>query len=96
MAQKHPEQIRVYMPRGTEIIGQIEELLGGSRFRIACFDGHLRLCRMPGKFRRRMRIRAGDYAVVKPWDIEPDDKGDIVFIYTRTQAGILKKRGIIK
>ncbi|MBU0530242.1 MAG: translation initiation factor IF-1A [Nanoarchaeota archaeon] len=90
------EQIRVYMPRHGEVIGQIDESLGGSRFKIACQDGHTRVCRMPGKFRRRMKIRPGDYAVVKPWDIEPKEKGDIVFIYTRTQAGVLKKRGLVK
>jgi len=84
------------MPKQGEIIGQIEELLGASRFKINCSDGHLRMCRMPGKFRRRMKIHVGDFVVIKPWDIEPKEKGDIVFVYNKTQTSILKKRGIIK
>jgi len=84
------------MPRHGEVIGEIEELLGGSRFKIRCQDGHTRVCRMPGRIRYRMKIQPGDNAVIKPWDIQPTEKGDIVRVYTRTQANFLKKKGIIK
>jgi translation initiation factor 1A len=90
------EALRVRLPRRGELIGQIEEILSASRFRIACQDGKTRLCRIPGRFRKRIKIHPGDYTIVQPWDIEPDAKGDIVYIYTRTQAGWLRKKGIIK
>ncbi len=90
------EAIRVRLPQKGEIIGQIEEVLGASRFKIACADGKTRMCRIPGRFRKMIKVRAGDYTIVKPWDIEPNEKGDVVYIYTRTQAGWLKRKGIIK
>ncbi|MCK4497395.1 MAG: translation initiation factor eIF-1A [Candidatus Aenigmarchaeota archaeon] len=87
---------RVRLPRGNETIGEIMELLGASRFRVSCKDGNTRMCRMPGRFRRRMRIRVGDLVIVKPWDIEPSEKGDVIWIYTRTQANWLRSKGYVK
>lgn len=86
--------IRVRMPRGGEVLGEIVELLGASRFKIACKDGVERICRIPGKFRKRIKVRAGDWVIVKPWSIEPE-KGDIEWIYTRTQANWLRRKGMI-
>jgi len=86
--------IRVRMPRGIEVLGEIVELLGASRFKISCKDGVERVCRIPGKFRKRIKVRAGDWVIIKPWSIEPE-KGDIEWIYTRTQANWLKRKGII-
>lgn len=87
--------IRVRMPRGNEIIGSIEEILGASRFRINCLDGKTRMCRIPGKFRKRINVRPGDWLIVKPWSIEPE-KGDVVWIYTRTQANWLRRQGYLE
>jgi translation initiation factor 1A len=90
------EPIRVRMPRGREILGTIDELLGASRFRVSCLDGNTRVCRMPGRFRRRLRMGPGDVVIVEPWDIESSEKGDIVWIYNRTQAAWLRRKGIIR
>jgi len=86
--------IRVRMPRGNEVLGEIVELLGASRFKISCKDGVERVCRIPGKFRKRIKVRPGDWVIVKPWTIEPE-KGDIEWIYTKTQANWLMRKGII-
>ena len=97
MPEEQPvEMIRVRMPRGKEQIGVIDEMLGASRFRITGKDGKTRICRIPGKFRKSVRISPGDLVIFEPWDIEPDAKGDIIWIYTRTQAGWIKKRGLWK
>ncbi len=90
------EPMRVRLPRGKEVIGEIVELLGASRFRVSCQDGNIRMCRMPGRFRRRMRIRVGDLVLIEPWDIEFKEKGDVVWIYTRTQASWLRRKGRVK
>lgn len=89
------EPIRLRLPRGTEILGEIEELLGGSRFKARCTDGNTRICRIPGKFRKRVKIRMGDIVIVKPWSIEPKEKGDIEWIYNKTQMALIKKKGLI-
>ncbi len=87
------EITRVRLPRGNEVMGEVEELLGASRFRVNCKDGNKRMCRIPGKFRRRIKIRVGDLVIIKPWDIEPKDKGDVVWIYTRTQSNWVRSKG---
>jgi translation initiation factor 1A len=87
------EPLRVRLPRGEEILGQIEQIMGASRFRIACKDGRTRMCRIPGKFRKRIKLSAGDIVIIKPWTVEGDEKGDIVWIYNRTQASWLRNKG---
>ena len=96
MAFQQEEPIRVRTPRGREILGTIEELLGASRFNVKCTDGKRRLCRIPGKFRKRINVRIGDVVLVTPWDVEPETKGDVEWIYNRTQAEWLRSRGFIK
>ena len=90
------EGMRVRLPRERdgELFGIIEEKLGASRFKIACKDGVMRVCRIPGRFRKMFKFRVGDVVIVKPWDIEKD-KGDIVFIYNRTQIGWLRRKGYL-
>ncbi len=94
MVEEQDEPIRLRMPRGREQIGMINEMLGASRFSITGKDGKKRICRIPGKFRKSVRISLGDLVIIEPWEIEPDAKGDIIWIYTRTQAGWLKKKGL--
>lgn len=88
--------MRVRTPRQGEVLGIVEEVLGASRFRVSCQDGKVRMCRVSGKFRRRVWVKTGDAVLLKPWDIEPDEKGDIIWRYTRTQASWLQRRGFLK
>ncbi len=88
------EYVRVRLPREGEILGEIEEALGGSRFNVKCKDGINRVCRIPGRFRKKTKIRAGDAVIVKPWSVE-NDKGDIVWAYNKTHANWLRKKGYI-
>jgi len=87
------EVVRVRLPRRGEILGEIESLSGASRFIVSCKDGRKRMCRIPGKFRKRITIRVADLVLVEPWSVEGDEKGDIVWIYTRTQASWIRKKG---
>ncbi|MBI4173655.1 MAG: translation initiation factor eIF-1A [Candidatus Aenigmarchaeota archaeon] len=87
--------IRVRLPRKGEVLGYIDELLGASRFRVTCKDGHQRMCRIPGKFRKRIKIRVGDIVLIEPWTVESDAKGDIIWIYNKTHAEWLRKRNIV-
>ncbi|MBL7206291.1 MAG: translation initiation factor eIF-1A [Candidatus Aenigmarchaeota archaeon] len=87
--------VRVRLPRDDEIIGEVEEVLGASRFKVRCTDEKIRMCRIPGKFRKRINIRAGFIVLIKPWSIEPDEKGDVAWIYTKTQADWLRRKGYV-
>ena len=87
---------RVRTPRGNETIGTVIEVLGASRFRVSCGDGRERLCRVPGRSKRKMYVKIGDVILVKPWDIEGDAKGDIIWRYKPAQVSWLSSRGMLK
>tara|TARA_Y100000310_G_scaffold345198_1_gene462591 strand:- start:1410 stop:1766 length:357 start_codon:yes stop_codon:yes gene_type:complete len=87
---------RVKVPRGNQVIGIISQRLGASKMYIRCMDGKTRLCRVPGRMKRRLWVREGDTVLVEPWEIGGDEKGDIIYKYKRTQVSWLKKKGIIK
>lgn len=85
--------VRVRMPREGEILGMIEEMLGGGRFRIKCKDGKRRICRVSGKFKRRQWIRPGDLVLVRPWEVQEDERGDVIWKYRRAEAEWLRRKG---
>ncbi|UCD02998.1 MAG: translation initiation factor eIF-1A [Candidatus Aenigmatarchaeota archaeon] len=87
--------VRVRMPRGDEVLGTVTEVLGGSRFRVECADGRKRMCRVPGRSKRKMYVKIGDVILVKPWSIEGDEKGDIVWRYKPAQVSWLTRNGFL-
>ena len=91
------EIARIRMPKehDREIFALATEMVGAGKFRADCIDGIPRLCRIPGRLKRRIWIRAGDLVVIVPWEIEPNKKADVVWRYTRTQASYLKRQGRI-
>ncbi len=100
MAQPIPEQeimIRVRIPQGKEILGIVQQRLGGSRMRIHCLDGKERICRIPGRLRRELWVRENDVVLVEPWELGGDDKGDVVYKYKgKAEVDFLKKKGFLK
>lgn len=91
------EEIRdsIILPAKTDVLGVAIKLLGYDRILVKCQDGHERLCRIRGKMKRRVWIREGDIVLVSPWDFQSDKKGDLIWRYTRAQAEILRKRGLL-
>ena len=87
---------RIRLPRDKQSFGVIEQRLGGSRMRVRCLDGKTRICRIPGRLKRRLWVREGDIAIVEPWEFSRDEKGDIVYKYTKTQTSFLKRKGYLK
>jgi translation initiation factor 1A len=88
--------IRVRLPRGKEVLGILEQRLGASRMMVKCFDGKSRVCRVPGRFKRRLWLREGDIVLVEPWQYESDKKGDVIYKYSKAAVEWLKKRGYVK
>lgn len=82
------------LPNDDEIFGIVEKAMGSGHMKVRCKDGHVRTCRIPGRLRKQVWIREGDVVIIKPWQVESDEKGDIVHRYTQTQLGWLKKEGI--
>ncbi len=88
------EQIaRLRVPRKNEVLGVVEQMVGFDRLRVRCKDGRTRMCRIPGKIRKRMWVRVNDVVIVRPWEVQSDERADIAYRYTKTQVGWLAKRG---
>jgi len=95
-ADGQPEFVRVRLPRkkDREIFGIADQLLGASRIKIMCADGKARMGRIPGKIKKRMWIREGDLVIVQPWEFQ-DEKANILYRYTKTQAMYLSRKKMI-
>ena len=88
--------IRVRTPKGKQVLGLVDVRLGYGKSRVRCADGKVRLCRVPGRLKRRLWIRPGDIVLIEPWDLEPDTKADILYCYKGAQVEWLKRKGMLK
>ena len=88
--------IRMRFPRDKEVLGIIEQLLGYAKMRVKCTDGKTRVCRVPGRLTRMLWLRERDIVLIKPWEFQPDEKGDVLFKYRKNQIEILKNKGLLK
>jgi translation initiation factor 1A len=95
MEQQSTPEERVRLPQKNEVIGIVVGMVGGSRMRVACKDGKERLCRIPGKLKNTIWVNDGDVVIVKPWDIEGDKKGDVVWRYKPLHVEWLKQSGYL-
>ena len=95
-SSQQEEYIRLRLPKkqNKEMYAIADRLMGGSRIHAVCEDGKARMARIPGKMKRKARVRAGDLLIVKPWEIQ-DEKADVVYRYTRTQASTLSRRKLL-
>lgn len=98
MADEQPQQFRVRLPRESEgeVLGVVTAMLGGSRMMVQCKDDKERVCRIPGRMKNTIWVKEGDVVLVKPWSIEGDKKGDIIWRYNPLQAKWLREKGYIK
>lgn len=89
------EVVRVRTPRDNELLGVIESRLGFGKMNVICSDKKQRICRVPGKYRRKIWVREGEIVLIVPWEFEGDRKGDIIYKYRRVQADWLKNKGLL-
>lgn len=94
--QKLEMMRRTPLPRSDQVIGICEQRVGGSRMKVRCMDGKTRICRIPGRLKRKLWIREGDVLLIEPWELSADDKGDVVYKYRPIQVDFLKKKGHLK
>ncbi|MCH8945548.1 MAG: translation initiation factor eIF-1A [Nanoarchaeota archaeon] len=87
--------VRVKLPRGDEIMGIVEQRLGGNKMMVNCFDGKARNCRVPGRLRRKLWLRPNDVVIIEPWELDKN-KGDVLFKYKPNQVRWLKKNNYLE
>jgi len=87
------EYVRIRLPnrKDGEMFAIADQLVGGSRVKVVCEDGKSRMGRIRGRIKKRKWIRSGNLLIVRPWDFQ-DDKADIIYCYTPTQASNLARR----
>jgi len=100
-AAKRQEQIqreisRVRLPRENQVLGIVDQRLGASRMRVKCLDGKTRICRIPGRLKRKLWVREGDLLLIEKWEFEGDTKGDVIFKYRASQIDWLKRQCYLK
>ncbi len=95
--QPEPQVLRVRIPQAGEILGIVQQRLGGSRMRVSCLDGKERICRIPGRLRRALWVRENNVVIVQPWELGGDKKGDIIYKYRgKAEVEFLKRKGYLK
>jgi len=87
------EIIRVRIPKKGEILGMVVAMLGAGRLNVNCEDGFTRICRIPGKMRRRIWVRVGDLVLIKPWVVQSNERADVIWMYKKNQADWLRRKG---
>ena len=90
------QHFRVKTPRKGEVLGIVESMLGANKMRVYCDDNKFRICRIPGRLRKRVWIREGNAVLIRLWEIQGDKNGDVIWRYTPTEASWLRKKGILK
>jgi translation initiation factor 1A len=83
-------------PQPGEVIGKVVRIAGATKFFVKCIDDKERLCTIPGRLRRAFWIKEGDIVIVKPWIVQTDERGDIVWRYSVLDINKLRDRGILK
>jgi translation initiation factor 1A len=99
--QKKKDQLqqdiyRVKLPRQNQTLGILEQRLGASMMRVRCLDSKTRICRIPGRLKRRLWVREGDVLLIEPWEFGGDKKGDVIFKYRPNQVNFLRLKGYLK
>jgi len=95
-SNEEPQKItRVKLPRGREVLGIIEQRLGGNKMMVNCLDGKNRNCRVPGRLRRKLWLRPGDVVIIEPWELD-HDRGDVIFKYRLNQVAWLRKNNFLE
>lgn len=95
-SEQEGEFFRVKLPRDKQTFGILEQRLGGSRMRVRCLDGKTRICRVPGRLKKKLWVREGDLLLIEPWELGGDEKGDVIYKYRSNQVDWLKKNGHLK
>ncbi len=88
-------RLRLPNRKDGELFGIAVQLHGSDQIRVQCEDGIERMCRIPGKLRKRVWVRTGDVLIVKKWDFQPI-KADIKWLYYGQQVERLKREGHLK
>jgi translation initiation factor 1A len=90
-----PVEYRLKLPEQGEMLGVVIKIAGATKFNVRCMDGHERLCIIPGRLRRRFWIKENDVVIVRPWVVQTNERGDIIWRYSVLDISKLRERGML-
>lgn len=88
------DELLVPNPEEGTVLCIVTRIVGAGWIDVFCTDGKQRRARIPGKLRRRMWMRERDIVLVSVWEFR-DDRGDVIYRYTRDEKERLIKEGYI-
>lgn len=95
MSEEEQEARRVRRPGDGEVLGIVLRKEGGGKYRVYCTDGEERICRIPGSKKRGLWVKRDSLVLVEPWDIQGDEKGDIIESYSNAETSLLEDKGYL-
>ncbi|MEM4261369.1 MAG: translation initiation factor eIF-1A [Candidatus Diapherotrites archaeon] len=93
--QEEIKKIPLPKKENLEMFGMVVQLHGSNQVKILCEDGLERICRIPGRMKKKTWLRERDIVIIKLWDFQPS-KADVVWRYLGTHVEHLKKKGLLK
>ena len=90
-AQKAEESIVLSCNVDGTTYGQVIKVLGDCNFTVLCFDGRERMCHVRKSIKKQKNRAENDSIVLVGLRDYQEDKGDIIYIYTKEQVSILKR-----
>jgi len=93
MKNGEPAEHKLVLPKDNEVIGRVTKATGAANFMVLCSDNYERLCTIPGRLKRVFWVKEGDIVLVKPWVVQTNERGDIIWRYSIMDRDELKKRG---
>jgi translation initiation factor 1A len=85
----------IKLPSNGEILGRVARIAGATKFLVKCTDEKERLCTIPGRVRRAFWIKEGDVVIVRPWVVQTDERGDIIWRYSIMDTNKLRDRNML-
>ncbi len=95
MRRGAPVEHRLKMPDHGEVVGTVVKLSGATKFVVHCSDSKERICIIPGRLRRAFWIKQNDVVIVRPWTVQSDERGDIIWRYSMLDISKLRERGML-
>lgn len=84
----------VKLPDDGQVFGIVKDLVGDNKLKARCLDGEERLCRIPGRMRKKVWIREDDVIIVDPWDWQ-DEKADVAYRYDNKEEDKLREKNLL-
>ncbi|MGC8568134.1 MAG: translation initiation factor eIF-1A [Candidatus Micrarchaeia archaeon] len=90
------EEHKLKLPGPGEYVGVVTKIVGATRFVVKCNDKNERICIIPGRLRRKFWIKEKDIVLVKPWEVQSNERGNIIWRYSLMDINKLKEMHLIE